>query len=329
MVRTRSTSRSRLATSEDPNLQNVGSKSPETSPARTTRTSRSTRKSTSRSLAPSVIAASEICPSPSGKTIKVDSFAFGDRVTVPNAKRDMEQAGSMISTSDVVSSSGRSSESNGLLNEMREIAQQLTSEPAPLNPSEPEIETVAEEPAQAIPVPARPPFKQRLGSYLRNRLNFSRKNTEIIASEDAGVNSKTSKPLGLKFNFTNQVFINIPIKSRLAVIASYLGFNHIPSLIFYSIIYLLSFWSIKCWFTYKFPSDEESKVRYFYEMLTREKAVNFVKHLEAYETWFVVPNFSPELLAVVFTILVASVVSKMFKKTNATAGIKVPMKNMY
>jgi len=280
------------------------------------------------------MAASEIFPTPSGKTIKVDQFALGDMVTLPNAKAGVESAGSMVSSSEVLSSGG-SSESGGLLNEMREIAQQLTTAKEPAQTEAPakteaqktEVKSVAPDSTQ--PIPARPPFKQRLGHYLRNRLNFSRKNTEIIASEDAGVNSKSSKPLGLKFNFTNQVFINIPIKSRLSGIASYLGFNYIPNLILYSMVYLLSFWIIKCVITYNFPSDEESKVRYFYEMLTREKAVNFVKHLEAYETWFVKPNFSPELLAVVFTVLVASIISKVFKRTNTAAGIKVPMKNMY
>jgi len=181
-----------------------------------------------------------------------------------------------------------------------------------------EEEEVPEPEPKPLEIKPRPAYKQRLGTYLRQRFSFKKNSTQILATEDAGISSSKA-PVALAVNFSNQTVVSVPIKTRLATIAQVLGLNCV-SVAIHCVIFMLSFWLVNFLLTYYFPTPEDEKVKYFYSFLTSADVDSLQSHAKNYQNWMVWPRFQPELAAMMLTVAVSSLIAKARRRPGMREG---------
>merc|ERR1712048_512671 len=158
---------------------------------------------------------------------------------------------------------------------------------------------------------SRPSYKNRLQSYCRERLNFKKANVDVRLTEDAG-QSRNDEATALLFK-NNKMVINVPFRKRLTSVADQLGYGFV-TLALHCCVFLVSFWLCNLLYTYHFPASEDERVNYFYELLTRQEVGSFLVHVKHPARWFVRPRFTPEMLAMLVTILTSSFIASFTKK---------------
>lgn len=110
----------------------------------------------------------------------------------------------------------------------------------------------------------------------------------------------------------NNIIVNVPVKSRLKTFATYLGMGT-SSIALHAAIFMISFLIINLLSTYFFPSSEDERVNYFYEMLTRQDTGSFLVHLQHTERWLIFPRLTSEVIALFATICFSHIIAKYTK----------------
>lgn len=147
------------------------------------------------------------------------------------------------------------------------------------------------------------------------------KSPQLILQEDDGQNAD-DEPAGVVSR--NKIIVNVPVKARLKSFADFLGMGT-KSILLHSAIFMASFLIINLLSTYFFPSTEDDRVNYFYEILTRQETGSFLVHLKHTERWLRLPQLSSELVALFVTVLSSSCIAKHTRPENQkkTSAVKL------
>jgi len=167
---------------------------------------------------------------------------------------------------------------------------------------------------------------QRFSQQIHNQIQAEHpklvgKSPQLILQEDNGQNAQ-DEPTGVVSR--NKIIVNVPVKARLKSFADFLGIGT-KSIVLHAGIFMVSFLVINLLSTYFFPSTEDDRVNYFYEILTRQDTGSFLVHLKHTERWLRLPQLSSELVALFVTVLSSSCIAKHTRPENPkkTSAVKL------